>query len=31
MPYKLKNQYCFKTEAAVECLKFLEDEKIWLE
>ena len=28
MPYKLKDQYCFKTEAAVECLKFLEGEQI---
>ena len=30
LPNKLKNQYCFKTEAAIECLKFLEGEKIWL-
>ena len=30
LPNKLKDQYCFKTEAAVECLKFLEGEKICL-
>ncbi len=30
LPNKLKNQYCLKTEAAIECLKFLEGEKIWL-
>ena len=27
---KLKNQYCFKTKAAIECLKFMEGEKVWL-
>ena len=30
LPNKLKNQYCFKTEAAIECLKFVKGEKIWL-
>lgn len=29
-PNKLKDQYCFKTEAAIACLKFVESEKIWL-
>ena len=24
LPNKLKDQYCFKTEAAIECLKFCE-------
>ena len=27
---KLKDQYCFKTEDALSCLKFIESEKIWL-
>ena len=27
---KLKKQYCFKTEAAINCLKFVEGTKIWL-
>lgn len=30
LPNKLKDQYCFKTEDAIECLKFVEGEKIWL-
>ena len=30
LPNKLKDQYCFKTENAIECLKFVESEKIWL-
>ena len=30
LPHKLKDQYCFKTEAAIECLKFVKGEKIWL-
>ena len=30
LPNKLKDQYCFKTEAAIECLKFVEGEKVWL-
>ena len=30
LPNKLKDQYCFKTEAAIECLKFMKGEKIWL-
>ena len=27
---KLKDQYCFKTEDALKCLKFVEGERIWL-
>ena len=30
LPNKLKDQYCFKTERAIECLRFMEAEKIWL-
>lgn len=30
LPNKLKDQYCFKTERALECLKFVKGEKIWL-
>lgn len=30
LPEKLQNQYCFKTVEALECLKFMEAEKIWL-
>ena len=30
LPNKLKDQYCFKTEAAIECLKFVRGEKICL-
>lgn len=30
LPNKLKDQYCFKTENAIACLKFVEGEKIWL-
>lgn len=30
LPNKLKNQYCFKTIKALECLQFMESEKIWL-
>ena len=30
LPNKLKDQYCFKTDGAIECLKFVEGEKIWL-
>ena len=25
LPNKLKDQYCFKTEAAIKCLKFVKD------
>ena len=28
LPNKLKDQYCFKTEAAIECLKFVKGENI---
>lgn len=30
MPGRLNDQYCFKTERALECLRFVEGEKIWL-
>ncbi len=30
LPERLKDQYCFKTEKALEYLNFLEGEKIWL-
>ena len=30
LPNKLTNQYCFKTDKAIECLKFVESEKIWI-
>ena len=30
LPNKLKDQYCFKTEVAIKCLKFVKGEKIWL-
>ena len=30
LPNKLKDQYCFKTESAIRCLKFVKGEKIWL-
>lgn len=30
LPNKLKDQYCFKTEEALECLHFIEGDKIWL-
>lgn len=30
LPDKLKDQYCFKTGDAIECLKFVEGKKIWL-
>ena len=30
LPERLKDQYCFKTEKALECLHFIEGEKIWL-
>lgn len=30
LPNKLKDQYCFKTEDAIACLRFVEGEKIWL-
>lgn len=31
LPNKLKDQYCFKSEDAIECLKFVEGVKICLE
>lgn len=30
LPDNLKDQYCFKTEAALDCLRFMESEQIWL-
>lgn len=30
LPNKLKEQYCFKTAGAIECLHFVKGEKIWL-
>ena len=30
LPERLKDQYCFKTERALECLHFVKGEKIWL-
>lgn len=30
LPNKLKDHYCFKTEKAIDCLKFVKGEKIWL-
>ena len=30
LPNKLKDQYCFKTVSALNCLHFMESEKIWL-
>lgn len=30
LPNKLKDQYCFKTIEALECLHFVEGEKVWL-
>ena len=30
LPNNLKDQYCFKTVTALECLKFVESEKIWI-
>ena len=29
LPNKLQNQYCFKTDKAIGCLKFVGSEKIW--
>ncbi|MCQ2527579.1 MAG: DUF3990 domain-containing protein [Saccharofermentans sp.] len=30
LPNKLQDQYCFRTEKALKCLKYIESEKIWL-
>lgn len=30
LPNKLNDQYCFKTKEALECLRFVGSEKIWL-
>lgn len=29
LPDRLEKQYCFRTERALECLEFMESEKIW--
>jgi len=29
IPERLKNQFCFRTEAGLECLSFVESEQIW--
>lgn len=29
LPDRLENQYCFRTERALECLEFMESEKVW--
>lgn len=31
LPDRLKDQFCFKTEKALECLHFVEGEKVWLQ
>lgn len=31
LPERLKDQYCFKTKKALECLHFVKGEKIWME
>lgn len=30
LPDRLQDQYCFKTEKALECLRFLRGERVWL-
>ena len=30
IPERLKDQYCFRTKEALECLSFVESEKIWI-
>ena len=30
LPERLQDQYCFRTEKALQCLTFVESEKIWL-
>jgi hypothetical protein len=30
IPERLKDQYCFRTNAALECLSFVESEKVWI-
>lgn len=30
LPERLKDQYCFKTERSLECLRFVRGEKIWM-
>jgi hypothetical protein len=30
IPERLKDQYCFRTNAALECLSFVGSEKVWI-
>lgn len=30
LPNRLKDQYCFKSDTALRCLRFIEGEKIWM-
>lgn len=30
LPEKLKDQYCFRTPKAIDCLEFVESEKVWI-
>ena len=30
IPERLKDQYCFRTNEAFECISFVESEKIWI-
>lgn len=30
LPEKLEDQYCFRTEKAINCLEFVESEKVWI-
>jgi hypothetical protein len=30
IPERLKDQYCFRTNAALECISFVESEKVWI-
>lgn len=31
LPERLENQYCFRTKKAIECLTFVESERIWIQ
>lgn len=31
LPERLKDQFCFRTKAGIECLSFVESEQIWIE
>lgn len=30
LPERLQDQFCFRTEASLECIEFVESEKIWI-